>query len=694
MKKKFILMLAVMALMVCALAISVSAAPQNYQSYEAELVSGEKITVYQAQAWDQWQGRIWVTDVMYTEAPADSEGTYPTVDWAEIKVLDFTNAWGHVYNEATGEHELKRGTNGSMHVCKTSFTSANAVNLEKVITGVAKIIIGATFTGAPALKEIVIDNALVEIGYNAFDNCPSLTTVTVKEGTSFTTLGQQSFKRCVSLETVDFIGTLTSMGGNVFDGCTNLKTVEWPTGVTKISDGTFNGCTSLEFEIPSWITSIGGSAFKNCDTLVSVTIPDGVTSLGNYVFSRCDNLEEIVITENSLISNRIIGIAEYCPKLTGIRIPPLVTDIGYDNFRGCTSLSEIIWPNNLLKISGGQNFSDIAMTKITIPNTVTYVDGSNFSNLEEINFGASATNLGGGILASKKIKRVYFPGTITKIASNLLGYSNSGDSSMNITFICTGTYEEALAIMELAKASAAGTGREPNMCKLYDAVLVHASEYDITQEPSGFTFVYGYNVCDAYYGGVHTEGVVLNSCQFGCGRNCGQVALLDDPAHQLVTTKTFGENGYFSTCTVIEQCTVCATKTVEEAINALFVSKGVSAKTFGTDIGLVQGYEINKAAIDAYKEYAPDFDFGVLAYANVKGDVVTPKPGDDKVVDVAFDRTANNYLEVKITGIPADFLNAPIVFCVYAKDGEKFYYLNDGTTAENVVGYAYNDIIG
>ena len=44
MKKKLLLTLAMVALLVCTLAICVSAAPRNYQSYEAELVSGEKIT--------------------------------------------------------------------------------------------------------------------------------------------------------------------------------------------------------------------------------------------------------------------------------------------------------------------------------------------------------------------------------------------------------------------------------------------------------------------------------------------------------------------------------------------------------------------------------------------------------------------------------------------------------------------------
>ena len=670
MKKKILLSVLFVMLFACIFAFSVSAAPQNYQSYEVELVSGEKITAYQVGPWDQWQGRILVMDNMYSEAPVDSEGTYATIDWSQIAVLDFTNAWGHIYNSTTGEHELKRGTNGSMHAYSSSFTPANATSLKKIITGAATIMGGAAFKGLPALEEIVVDNALTEIAWNCFDGCTKLKTLTVKEGSKLKSFGQQAFIRCTGLESFVIPGTITSMGGNVFDGCTSLKSVVWNENLTTIPNGTFNGCTVLEFEIPSYITKIGGSAFKNCDAFVRVVIPDGVAELGGYAFSSCDNLEEIVITDNSLISNRIIGLAEYSPKLTSIRIPPLVTDIGYDNFRGCTSLAEIIWPNNLLKISGGQNFSNIAMTKITIPNSVTYMDGSNFTNLEEISFGASMTNLGGGNLASKSLKRVYIPGSITSIASNLLGYSNSADSSMNITFICTGTREEAEAIMAIAKASAAGTGREPNMCKIYDAVLVSADEYDITQEPSGFTFVYGYNLCEAFYEGKHQMAGEI-SMQF---------------------------SGYFDKVTFADTCTrngcgECVEDTSRQ-IGAMFTYLGYShtENAIGGIYTVSQFYGINRENIEKYNSavgYEISYGFVVSILDNPIGN----ENATENNVIIADGNIRFDYADVKVSGITEETKDKGIVFCMYVIDGEGVYYLDGGVTSENVATKSYNDIL-
>lgn len=691
MKKKLLLSFTMAVVFVCLFAICINAAQRKiYQSYEVELVNGEKITVYQAEAWDQWQGRAWITNNMYTEPPVDDEQTYPTVDWALIKVLDFTNACGHVYNEKTGEYERKIGTNngGSLHLCRTGdFTTANATSLEKVITGAVTLVSGNVTLGRlPALKEIVVDNALLEFGWNSVDGSQALTTVTIKDGTKLGSISQQAFKNCTSLVEFHMPDTLTSMKGNVFDGCTSLKTVTWSKGLTTIPDGTFNDCTSLQFEIPSWITSIGSSAFKNCDSITSISIPDGVTSVGNYVFSSCDKLEKIIITDNSQVSNKIIGFAEYCPKLTSIRIPPLVTDIGYDNFRGCTSLSEVIWPNNLLKISGGQNFTNTSYTKVTIPNSVTFVGEGNFSsNIEEINFGANVTALNGKNLISKSLKRVYFSGSITSIGSSLLGYSNpTADSSMNITFICTGTLAEAEAIRAIAKAAIEGTNNAPNMSKFYDAVLVSAADYDVTQEPSGFTFVYGYNLCDAFYEGEHAMS--------------GDVKM--------------NFKGYFNDVTYEDVCTRggCGLSVVdsERTISAMFTYRGYSCSQFsnGTGFSVVQGFKVNKESISKYVEATGDnsFVFGVVATANVGGEAINPIVDGGKVLSQEFKNLVHDYFEIKISGITEDLFETNIVFCAYVIDNGDVSYLDGeateidgetvyvGVTKKEVCGVAYNDL--
>ena len=154
-------------------------------------------------------------------------------------------------------------------------------------------------------------------------------------------------------------------------------------------------------------------------------------------------------------------------------------------------------------------------------------------------------------------------------------------------------------------------------------------------------------------------------------------------------------NNYFEKGFKSVLCADCAaTQALDEATEgALFISKGISAKTFGDTIGLVQGYELNRNAINLYKSFNSDFDFGILAYANVGGGAVAPKPGENKVVDITFNNMANDYIEVMLTSIPDDCQDVKLVFCIYATKGDCFYYLDDGVMSDTVVGKSYNEVV-
>jgi hypothetical protein len=134
---------------------------------------------------------------------------------------------------------------------------------------------------------------------------------------------------------------------------------------------------------------------------------------------------------------------------------------------------------------------------------------------------------------------------------------------------------------------------------------------------------------------------------------------------------------------------------VDEIVtDALFVWKGYSACTFGEGFSVTQGYVVNHKAVEAYKAYATDFDFGVIATVNQTGEAISPKLGDENVIVGNFVKDANDYLDIKLTGIPADKADAVVVFCVYAIVGEDMFYLDGDTCAKTVIGTSYNQIVG
>ena len=68
----------------------------------------------------------------------------------------------------------------------------------------------------------------------------------------------------------------------------NIKQVIIGDGVTTIGEEAFSFCYSLEsITIPNSVTTIGGGAFYKCRSLTSITIPKNVTTIGIHAFYDC-----------------------------------------------------------------------------------------------------------------------------------------------------------------------------------------------------------------------------------------------------------------------------------------------------------------------------------------------------------------------------------------------------------------------
>jgi hypothetical protein len=69
----------------------------------------------------------------------------------------------------------------------------------------------------------VIPKGVTEIGFSAFDNCISLTEVSIPN--SVTKIGNFAFGDCTALESVVIPEGVTSIGYAAFDGCTRLNEI-------------------------------------------------------------------------------------------------------------------------------------------------------------------------------------------------------------------------------------------------------------------------------------------------------------------------------------------------------------------------------------------------------------------------------------------------------------------------------------
>ena len=113
---------------------------------------------------------------------------------------------------------------------------------------------------------------------------------------------------------------VTSIGYSAFNNCISLTSITIPDSVTSIGDTAFYNCISLtSITIPNGVTSIGTWAFYNCTGLTSVTIPNGVTSIDRSAFEYCRSLTSVTFkgTPNTIHSSAFSG----CSKLTTINVP-------------------------------------------------------------------------------------------------------------------------------------------------------------------------------------------------------------------------------------------------------------------------------------------------------------------------------------------------------------------------------------
>ena len=280
-------------------------------------------------------------------------------------------------------------------------------------------------------REVVVPdeidgNPVTSIGYRAFYDCDSLTTIDISD--SVTSIGNGAFMFCSSLTSINIPEGVTSIGGSAFEYCSSLTSIKIPDTVTEIYSYAFSYCDSLtSVTIPEsvmfrgdhgafidcvnlktagpigsrsnyefgWTSEIPGLAFEGCSDLVSVDIPNSITSIGGSAFLSCESLTSINIPEGVTF----IGSFAFCgcSSLTSITIPEGVTKIGWNTFGFCSSLTSVVLPEGVTIIDGVAFQSCESLTSINIPEGVTSIGDRAFNycnSLTSITIPSSVSSIG------------------------------------------------------------------------------------------------------------------------------------------------------------------------------------------------------------------------------------------------------------------------------------------------------------
>ena len=285
----------------------------------------------------------------------------------------------------------------------------------KMVTGIAL----TAFSVQTKVDSVIIPNTVTNLGAHAFADCTDLTSVTIPS--SVTLMGGNPFLRCTSLKNIILTGEEHKYlfeDGVLYNSlevytCLTSKTGTYtvPDGITSISGGAFWGSGLTEITLPSGLKTIYKSAFNSCSSLTTVYLPNSLVDIQAYAFDNCTALKDVYYngTEedwakisigeyNEALDNATIYFTEKEPEYTYI-----VNNDGTITLTGYTGelIDEVTFPSEIdgepiwavidLEAYGGFGGFD-KITKVTIPEGISYMEGSFFkdcTSLVEINLPES-----------------------------------------------------------------------------------------------------------------------------------------------------------------------------------------------------------------------------------------------------------------------------------------------------------------
>ena len=680
--KKFLITLLLVATLVCALAIGVSATEVDYNE-KATLLDGTVLPIYD----ENQNPLIW----FIKDETAEGADKYASVPNNRNTADNATSYVTYNINSTYGKNQLH-----DVYIKYWDAESGAYVSYgeDKVVVynlrGIDTLWCVGTYASGSTLEYTYLPSSCKDAGtYNGYTK---LQVVDFLISTQYEGFGKQAFRDCKELREVRF-GTSengyqlkSQQNGCLFHNCTNLTTLVFAdiSKITAIEGGAFENCYSLTgtYEFTG-VTSIGSKAFykaaTNEGTNLVLKFPnlsilggnsgdthvfsysgvkelyfgDDITQMSFNTFTGCKSLWKVEFAGITEGFNFKSYTFEDCSALKAFSIPEGVTVLPGRMFRNCSSLKAVYLPSTLTKIdAGSQDHSTFA----NCTNVYFVSEPFTFTSDEDIPakpdvyyFPESLATLNGETfkMCQSLNKTLVFGKNVTSIANSWAFESGINNPTLeNIVF---------LGDMENLSTSWTNNTAWKFTGKIYLVNANDKSTSDVNLSGLASKTVF----CNAEGNTAHLTETILQTpakCEKNasttsycfCGREISKVevegtALSHD--YDYVNGKgtlvaiTYADLSKDGTKTVT--CGLCGVNNDSIVAEKVFTYKGYSTNSKGA---MCMGYFINQSALDEYETLNGKVEYGFVASAN--NDTPLNENGEQEENTVKVSLSENVYTAV------------------------------------------------
>lgn len=546
----------------------------------------------------------------------------------------------------------------------------------------------------PTIEPVFDENGVLVNAFTVGSFCfQGSSRTTIEFPVTLYKIEKNAFQNCKNLTSIGYTPYLTIIGNDAFHNASAITGIDFKsTSLQSIGDRAFwNSGLQEKIELPNTLTSLGYRAFYQAKLVKSITLPANLITLGNEAFREIASLEyfdfngfeletmgDYFFWKNSSLKAvslpeglKFFGTRpfESCSKLEVLYLPDSVTALPY--LQKLTSLYFVNEPFAIEWESGIFDSADWNGQKPSKPE-IYYMPASLTSILET---GLhSCTGINDTIVFPVGYTQVVHEYTFFAIPDRnfvflgevtLLNINSTTKS--NYYFINDNVTDETLVVE--------GNGNH-NLC--FHSKGVHFAEMsEIVEAATCLTneFVAKICFCSENMGKFELDGTAL-------GHN--------HTVEVGIVYEDYFAPGYYGT-----QCERCEDIKGEGEVAPIFEWIGISCTEaeIGGSYSMVQGYNINRAALSAYKEQkGEDFSFGVIAAVNKTDGAISPDISTEYAFE--FENPIHDSFNIKVTGLTDkdNQLETNIVFCAYVVDKGGVFYLDNGVSVKELTGFSFNKI--